>query len=153
VFHKAEKVGAVSVQTSKVAGALALVPAARRAKDSTGDTLPSEKKIVARLQTLVIRTDHAEDELLRIYIAQGDSLIDAADFIRKDGGIVAWLAKHHLELGINGKSHTIADNAVVLARAGYSECKKAIAWTAENRDRINSNRLSGLGFFVMALRA
>ena len=126
----------------------ALVPASRRALASTGDAppsedaLPSENEIVVRLLKVSTRTHHLEDELLRTFIAQGECVMDATDFIRKAGGIVAWLTKHHIELGINGKSHTIADNAVVLARAGYAECKKAIAWTAENRDRINSNRLS-----------
>jgi hypothetical protein len=151
VFQKVEKVGAVSVQTSK--RARELVPAARRPNASTDSDQPTEFEIVVRLRNLADRTPEIEDELLCNYIAQGECIMGAADAIRAVGGIVAWLGGHQLKLGINGKSHTIADNAVLLARAGYAECKKAIAWTSENRDRINSNRLSGLGFFVMALRA
>jgi hypothetical protein len=112
-----------------------------------------EQSIVARLRKLSQQVRDSEDERLRMHIEQGNCIMDAADPIRVAGGIERWLAKHHLDLGVNGESRTTATNLVKLARAGYEHCGKVLTWAARNRDRLKTNRASGLDYFVAALRA
>jgi hypothetical protein len=39
-----------------------------------------------------------------------------------------------------------------VARGGYDECHEALVWAAENPELLRTNRLSGLDYFVIALR-
>jgi hypothetical protein len=90
---------------------------------------------------------------LKLHIEQGNCVMDAADLIRKAGGIEKWLAKHNVDLGVRGKSRTTGTNLVIVARAGYEHCRRALNWAAQNRDRVATNRTSGLDYFIAALRA
>jgi hypothetical protein len=112
----------------------------------------TEAIIAEELLKLSVAFIEYEDGELRVHIRQGECLIEAADPIRAVGGTEKWLAKHHISLGIAGKSRTAAANVIFLARAGYEKCHKAQVWAAANPELLRTNRLSGLDYFVIALR-
>jgi predicted urease superfamily metal-dependent hydrolase len=73
----------------------------------------TEVQIVEELEKLSVTFTKHEDGGLHLHIRQGECFMEAADAIRDAGGTEKWLAKHHIDLGITGKSRTAAANVFV----------------------------------------
>jgi hypothetical protein len=117
----------------------------------------TEESIIDELQSLSNELrkldDRADHERLPILIRQGECILEAADPIKKAGGIEKWLGKHGTDLGVGGSSRTTGNNLVTLGRAGLEKCEAATAFVTEHPERLGTTRKTGLDFFVHALKA